>query len=325
MLRIICEHGTGLSPRMRGNPLLAARSLGVRGSIPAHAGEPCSSVCRLACHAVYPRACGGTLPYDNIYSLDQGLSPRMRGNQLDGLQLDLRGRSIPAPAGEPRDGLGQASQVAVYPRACGGTDGPDLSDAWEQGLSPRLRGNLAPERPEQPRDGSIPAHAGEPPQNTGGYDEQPVYPRACGGTDIGVRRDSGECGLSPRMRGNPTPSKTLPAQLRSIPAHAGEPLGLAVVFQSLAVYPRACGGTVAGRDDDAPTRGLSPRMRGNRALAAYQADDGGSIPAPAGEPTTTRKRPLAGGVYPRACGGTSVRGGPAANVCGLSPRLRGNP
>ena len=93
-------------------------------------------------------------------------------------------------------------------------------------------------------------------------------------------------GLSPRMRGN----------LALIAASAA----------GIGVYPRACGGTYAKWDEDDPEEGLSPRMRGNR--VAYRPrfegevkglsprmrgnhepgrllrEDGGSIPAHAGEP-----------------------------------------
>ena len=50
----------GLSPRVRGNHLVADGLLGARGSIPAGAGEPSRS--RATCQGwrVYPRGCGGT-------------------------------------------------------------------------------------------------------------------------------------------------------------------------------------------------------------------------------------------------------------------------
>ena len=92
------------------------------------------------------------------------------------------------------------------------------------------------------------------------------------------------------------------------------------------VYPRACGGTagVTSGCRGMVTSGLSPRVRGNRALSG--------LPSRA----TT-------GVYPRACGGTDrlaetwllhVRSIPArageppgirnSALTGLSPRVRGN-
>ena len=54
--------------------------------------------------------------------------------------------------------------------------------AMVDGLSPRVRGNLAHENEVEGLHGSIPARAGEP--VTVGYIvySREVYPRACGGT-----------------------------------------------------------------------------------------------------------------------------------------------
>ena len=50
----------GLSPRMRGNPQVAARLHNLRWSIPAYAGEPRIDTGCAWTAAVYPRVCGGT-------------------------------------------------------------------------------------------------------------------------------------------------------------------------------------------------------------------------------------------------------------------------
>ena len=95
--------------------------------------------------------------------VDAGLSPRVRGNP--GLPL-LKGssvRSIPARAGEPVAAAVAAGACAVYPRACGGTVADECSITFSNGLSPRVRGNLADLIGWQEMVGSIPARAGEPP------------------------------------------------------------------------------------------------------------------------------------------------------------------
>ena len=75
------SHG-GLSPRVRGNLLSPAPLRGVKGSIPACAGEPIRrSVPRLTAQ-VYPRVCGGTGRVPQLDSSFIGLSPRVRGNPL---------------------------------------------------------------------------------------------------------------------------------------------------------------------------------------------------------------------------------------------------
>ena len=131
-------------------------------------------------------------------------------------------------------------------------------------------------------------------------------------------------GLSPRLRGNLLDSHLQRLWPRSIPAPAGEPLGGAGGGWGVTVYPRACGGTAQVKPEPDYASGLSPRLRGNpsSAVRAYGRD--GSIPAPAGEPLSTSMGRPGCMVYPRACGGTGLRGGGAVAACGLSPRLRGN-
>ena len=152
----------GLSPRMRGNPVILPAQGLQHGSIPAHAGEPKRILVAPARFGVYPRACGGTVLGDGGNHADAGLSPRMRGNPPPALGHRDRVGSIPAHAGEPQDGTGAGSPSRVYPRACGGTCGCDLREILVQGLSPRMRGN--------PRQQKSEVHM------------RRVYPRACGGT-----------------------------------------------------------------------------------------------------------------------------------------------
>ena len=71
--------------------------------------------------AVYPRVCGGT-----VVKVDEelgivGLSPRVRGNRVDGGQHFIGKGSIPACAGEPICAHISSVASAVYPRVCGGT------------------------------------------------------------------------------------------------------------------------------------------------------------------------------------------------------------
>ena len=82
-------NGRGLSPRVRGNRVLATDAVFAGGSIPACAGEPRPSGWRRRAARVYPRVCGGTR-----YALPArfpawGLSPRVRGNHYASLFIDL--------------------------------------------------------------------------------------------------------------------------------------------------------------------------------------------------------------------------------------------
>ena len=132
------------------------------GFTPAPAGEPFRCARQWGVPRVYPRACGGTSARLNSYIMQHGLSPRLRGNHCAANRMCRWGRSIPAPAGEPRILSSALARSAVYPRACGGTD-LDYEDADQYvGLSPRLRGNPSNEHRYDQSRGSIPAPAGEP-------------------------------------------------------------------------------------------------------------------------------------------------------------------
>ena len=114
----LCE---GLSPRVRGNRHDArTRVMHIR-SIPARAGEPPRSSRLTSGSPVYPRACGGTAWIRGHCTAQTGLSPRVRGNLLVHRVNDQAFGSIPARAGEPETSTPFWRNLAVYPRACGGT------------------------------------------------------------------------------------------------------------------------------------------------------------------------------------------------------------
>ncbi len=213
----------GLSPRVRGNPFTPISSPCMTGSIPACAGEPGGRIRSHKTKGVYPRVCGGTASEKRGSHAGQGLSPRVRGNL--GVRLEEVGDvgSIPACAGEPACKRRSARRRRVYPRVCGGTTPLSLAMVGDEGLSPRVRGNLAMRRSATAPSGSIPACAGEPQLHKVGHGVRWVYPRVCGGTANLLLKVAGGLGLSPRVRGNLS-AFHLPAQARgSIPACAGEP------------------------------------------------------------------------------------------------------
>ena len=253
--------------------------------------------------------------------------------------------SIPAPAGEPDPLLGKVGVSEVYPRACGGTSGCPPLDCWAAGLSPRLRGNPPSSPPPHTRNkvypracggtldlaadlvdvvGLSPRLRGEPLRIGKRHGRARVYPRACGGTSRSTFSKSTVSGLSPRLRGN-LDGKPIPTlMVGSIPAPAGEPTSPRSQGVAAQVYPRACGGTSSIWVISAAMSGLSPRLRGNRPFGWRRESRGGSIPAPAGEPTTPYRGIRRPWVYPRACGGTYNPVPWDTQALGLSPRLRGN-
>ena len=95
--------------------------------------------------------------------------------------------------------------------------------------------------PPQP---SIPAYAGEPTLRSSTIRLIPVYPRVCGGTDPKVLNYTPHPRLSPRMRGNLGGERVPLVGITSIPAYAGEPLGILIVTPrtifAKGMAPRRC-------------------------------------------------------------------------------------
>ena len=131
-------------------------------------------------------------------------------------------------------------------------------------------------------------------------------------------------GLSPRMRGNRARKHPFHVGVRSIPAHAGQPLTNDATVSGNTVYPRACGATPRTLSRIEVANGLSPRMRGNPVGVVHGRGGIGSIPAHAGQPLDISLRMTSRRVYPRACGATEHINVVRRVVEGLSPRMRGN-
>ena len=176
-----------------------------------------------------------------------------------------------------------------------------------RGLSPRVRGNQACREGRPVRRRSIPAGAGEPISSSVIGNRVRVYPRGCGGTPRNAARVPATRGLSPRVRGNLDGLHHQRPGRGSIPAGAGEPPRRVGSTRSSRVYPRGCGGTVSASRAASPSRGLSPRVRGNPHDHVRTAVRAGSIPAGAGEPNEQIASGQYEGVYPRGCGGTTCQ------------------
>ena len=278
----------GLSPPTRGNHWDGIPCLRIRGSIPAHAGEPLPERSASERRAVYPRPRGGTVFTMSATSRMMGLSPPTRGN-LDQPSLSTANAgSIPAHAGEPSYNRPKRSRSRVYPRPRGGTARNSAAGMDKEGLSPPTRGNPMPRTDFMSPVGSIPAHAGEPAALVSRSSMLWVYPRPRGGTPLTIRLRHVPSGLSPPTRGNHDARARLRPKMRSIPAHAGEPRHGETCCACRTVYPRPRGGTQVAGSNFLSHNGLSPPTRGNPGGAVCEYCDAGSIPAHAGEPTWTR-------------------------------------
>ncbi len=103
----------GLSPRVRGHPLLSFIVPKRLRSIPAGAGSPSPETCCGSARRVYPRGCGVTCPLPRRPLLGRGLSPRVRGHPC--YSLSGPGRYGPvAPCIAPKTRQSVAGRVAVH-------------------------------------------------------------------------------------------------------------------------------------------------------------------------------------------------------------------
>ena len=212
----------GLSPRVRGKPGSRQQPSRPLGSIPACAGEARPAPPISLPRRVYPRVCGGSSSDAANPAAPGGLSPRVRGKHPANPGRHLHIRSIPACAGEAAASPSFTIWAGVYPRVCGGSTGSSVADMAHWGLSPRVRGKRVEQPGVKPWLRSIPACAGEAPDDEGTDGPGGVYPRVCGGS---LHRMAGQelaNGLSPRVRGKRDIPVTAAGGGRSIPACAGE-------------------------------------------------------------------------------------------------------
>ena len=233
----------GLSPPTRGNLADQPKGPEIRGSIPAHAGEPTLVPAKGLWYMVYPRPRGGTPSVRRGASVLAGLSPPTRGNRPASMLCAASIGSIPAHAGEPEGVFPRRRRHGVYPRPRGGTTIIEYGETLAMGLSPPTRGNHAAGHVARKSARSIPAHAGEPVSICGIRRRRRVYPRPRGGTrSVGVAPVE-SIGLSPPTRGNLERGVRARPQGGSIPAHAGEPPATPPLPTTPPVYPRPRGGT----------------------------------------------------------------------------------
>ena len=115
------------------------------------------------------------------------------------------------------------------------------------------------------------------------------------------------------------------ADIRSIPAGAGEPFSTMHLLLMIGVYPRGRGGAKRSATRYRQESGLSPRARGSLSERAPKSAQHGSIPAGAGEPLCSAPFLVNERVYPRGRGGAFDISTPDRMAAGLSPRARGSP
>ena len=150
----------GSSPRVRGEVSLPPWRGGGRGIIPAGAGRSQNRFAALRRIRDHPRGCGEKMACVARSEMEQGSSPRVRGEGDEGLG-DLCGDGI-IPAGAGR--RGPTSPIWRWgwdhPRGCGEKSAMDRHLGRTRGSSPRVRGEVVKGPRRDALGGIIPAGAG---------------------------------------------------------------------------------------------------------------------------------------------------------------------
>jgi hypothetical protein len=206
------------------------------------------------------------------YLTEKGLFSRKAGRGDTSSQAASRRR----PPVHPR-GRGEHSSSQVLPKN------------W-RGSSPRTRGTRYQHPDGQPLHRFIPACAGNTGSCTNGRRMAAVHPRMRGEHPTNPIFPRGGNGSSPHARGTRIPEDFEHADVRFIPACAGNTKTQADLMLAGAVHPRMRGEHLYGRPGLSRNNGSSPYARGTPRLRRHHAVLPRFIPACAGN-TSTRARP----------------------------------
>ena len=169
---------------------------------------------------------------------------------------------------------------------CGAAYASTVTDPYQPGLSPRVRGSQLVSSSADISRRSIPTCAGQPPASPLVPRQRRVYPHVCGAARSPADYMNAFDGLSPRVRGS------LRSALRgnrpdgSIPTCAGQPLTVGRIAVKSTVYPHVCGAARVSPGCDNCYMGLSPRVRGSLSRRIGNHWRYRSIPTCAGQPVT---------------------------------------
>ncbi len=194
--------------------------------IPVGAGNSRGPLGGIALMAVYPRGCGELIQTLTLKEYRDGLSPWVRGTQLEIVRFKDARRFIPVGAGNSPTAPCHCVPVAVYPRGCGELPRAPAATSSICGLSPWVRGT--PRQPSGARQSwrFIPVGAGNSYMVGNLLSFGAVYPRGCGELIWWWCKSSYGCGLSPWVRGTLTDKIKIMEKDRFIPVGAGNSHGL---------------------------------------------------------------------------------------------------
>ena len=209
-----------------------------------------------------------------------------------------------------------------HPRACG-ANVSGLMETWcRVGSSPRVRGKQIYKLGVFTCSRIIPARAGQTSSRDPPPGFRPEHPRACGANGVAPNTDHMPIGSSPRVRGKHRASGETAAQVRIIPARAGQTTRPTQARQPAPDHPRACGANSFFLSSHVLGFGSSPRVRGKRVVRVPGRLPARIIPARAGQTARRCRAAPERPDHPRACGANAAIGGGYPRF-GSSPRVRG--
>ena len=335
--------GAGSSPRGRGTLCCGRGGKKHVRFIPARAGNTARPSPRNRRPPVHPRAGGNTDPSrsprrttsvhpraggehsseSESRSSGCGSSPRGRGT-LSPPGIYCQGlRFIPARAGNTGKRVADSGPGSVHPRAGGEHTSSLRRVEFRTGSSPRGRGTHERSKEGARQTRFIPARAGNTRSFLRCWRGRTVHPRAGGEHKIIPRQRSPVDGSSPRGRGTRQGDIAFAADVRFIPARAGNTFGLVGPTSSAPVHPRAGGEHASGFWATLVADGSSPRGRGTLIDGPILAHLQRFIPARAGNTVSPSQPRRDSPVHPRAGGEHEDCCRVAAADAGSSPRGRG--
>ena len=198
---IVCTHGVGSSPRMRGareRPAFAGKHERI---IPAYAGSTRGRAPRSRPSRDHPRVCGEHSNWHSAEPPVSGSSPRMRGAQTTRAFHPRSRRIIPAYAGSTPGSCRCRWCTEDHPRVCGEHAPPAMRICVTEGSSPRMRGAPLTGSAAKAYTRIIPAYAGSTVTSNDSDSQARDHPRVCGEHLRGIGFPFAQKGSSPRMRG----------------------------------------------------------------------------------------------------------------------------
>ncbi len=211
----------GSPPHMRGTGLCIAWNDAERRITPAHAGNSPHETKGYKTTRDHPRTCGEQLPNSPSCFKRLGSPPHMRGTDSQFFVMPLHPGITPAHAGNSSLWRIVPLSTQDHPRTCGEQYSSKDTSIDVPGSPPHMRGTVRQGAEAMDVTRITPAHAGNSPHETKGYETTRDHPRTCGEQPVQCCFMWAILGSPPHMRGTATLKSPTVSTRRITPAHAG--------------------------------------------------------------------------------------------------------